>query len=215
MIEGNSWVKNGSTILTSLPTFAVKGQGMYKELFKLTALIVSQPRKAWEMLACREEKQEVVLSRFVYPLIGLLTLSAFLGEILSEKGFAIEMALKASVRELTAAFGGFFLAAYVLNEVGVRVFNREPDIALWQRFTGYSCCLMYVLKAVLMLIPDFFFLEVFVLYTFYIVWEGAGRYMQAEEEEQMKFTVIVTSVIIITPPLISSMLSLLMPGIRS
>jgi hypothetical protein len=188
---------------------------MYKALFKLVTLIVSQPGKAWEMLACKEEKQEMVLSRFVYPLIGLLTLSAFLGEMLSEKGSTIEMALKASVRELTAAFGGFFLAAYILNEVGVRVFNRRHEIALWQRFTGYSSCLMYTLNAVLLLIPEFFFLWVFLLYTFYIVWEGADRYMQIEEEERMKFTVIVTSVILITPHLISSILSLLMPGMRN
>jgi hypothetical protein len=187
---------------------------MYKDLFTLAVLLISRPRKAWEVLAYREEKQEVVLGQFVYPLIGLLTLSAFLGEILVRKEFEVEMALKVSVRELTMAFGGFFLAVYILNEIGVRVFNREKDVALWQRFTGYSSCLMYTLNAFLMLLPEFFFLRVFLLYTFYIVWEGAGIYMYVAEYEQMKFTGIVTLVILVTPYLIRFALFLLMPGMR-
>ncbi|MDR3128764.1 MAG: hypothetical protein LBU03_00700 [Tannerellaceae bacterium] len=187
---------------------------MYKDLFKLAVLLISRPGKAWEILACREEKQDVVLGRFVYPLIGMLTLSAFLGEMLLSKEFEVEMALKASVRELTAVFGGFFLAAYALNELGVRMFNREKDVALWQRFIGYSSCLMYILNAILMLIPEFFFLRVFLLYTFYIVWEGAGIYMPVEEYDRMKFTGIVTLAILVTPYLIRFALSLLMPGMR-
>lgn len=58
---------------------------------------------------------------------------------------------------------------------------------LCQRFVGYSSSLMFALNIVLMLLPEFFFLRIFVLYTFYIVWEGAGPYMQVEEKIRLKF----------------------------
>ena len=50
---------------------------MYKEIFKLVVAIISQPGKAWEILTKKEEKDDEFLSRFVYPLIGFVTVAAF------------------------------------------------------------------------------------------------------------------------------------------
>ena len=40
---------------------------MYKEIFRWVIAIISQPAKAWVLLAKKGEKQEEFLSRFVYP----------------------------------------------------------------------------------------------------------------------------------------------------
>ena len=39
---------------------------MYKEIFRWVIAIISQPAKAWVLLAKKGEKQEEFLSRFVY-----------------------------------------------------------------------------------------------------------------------------------------------------
>lgn len=187
---------------------------MYKEIFKWVILIISQPGKAWEELAQKEEKGDDFLSRFVYPLIGFVTVAAFLGILFTRKEFDVELALKASIRSLVAAFGGFYLGAYILNEMWQGIFKREKDIRLWQRFVGYSSSLMFALNAVLMLIPEFFFLQIFILYTFYIVWEGAPTYMMVEENERLKFVALSTAIILIIPFAIQAILFLLMPGLR-
>ncbi len=187
---------------------------MYKDIFKWVVMIISQPAKAWELLSKKEEKGDEFLSRFVYPLIGLLTVVAFLGILFTRKEFDIEFALKASIRTLVASFGGFFLSAYLLNEIRSGYFKREKNNQLCQRFVGYSSSLMFTLDAVLMLIPEFFFLRVFVLYTFFIVWEGAPVYMQTDENERLKFVVVSTSLILFIPYLIGVVLYLLMPGLR-
>lgn len=85
---------------------------------------------------------------------------------------------------------------------------------LCQRFVGYSSSLMFALNIVLMLLPEFFFLRIFILYTFYIVWEGAGPYMQVAENERLKFAGIATVVILLTPAVIEFVLFMLMPGLR-
>jgi len=187
---------------------------MYKEIFKWVVLIISQPAKAWDLLTQKEEKDDEFLSRFVYPLIGFLTVAAFLGILFTRKEFNVELALKASIRTLVAAFGGFYLSVYLLNEMWQGVFKREKNLQLWQHFVGYSSTLMFTLNAVLMLIPEFFFLRIFVLYTFYIIWEGAPVYMHIEEKERLKFVGISTAVILIIPYLIEVILFLLMPGLR-
>jgi len=187
---------------------------MYKNIFKWVILLISQPTKAWEQLSQKEEKSEEFLSRFIYPLIGLLTIIAFLGILFTRKEFDVELALKASIRTLIASFGGFFLSVYLLNEAWAGIFKREKNMLLWQRFVGYSSALMFALNAVLMLIPEFFFLRIFILYTFYMVWEGAPVFMQVGEDERLKFVVISTSLILIIPYLIEIVLFLLMPGLR-
>lgn len=187
---------------------------MYKEILKSVIAIISQPAKAWEMLAWKEEKGDEFLSRFIYPLIGLVTVAAFLGVLFTRKEFDVELALKSSIKTLVSAFGGFYLGAYLLNEAWLGLFKREKDMKLCQRFVGYSSSLMFTLNIVLMLLPEFFFLRIFILYTFYIVWEGAGPYMQVEEKERLKFAGITTVIILLTPAVIELLLFMLMPGLR-
>ena len=67
---------------------------MYKEIIKWVIAIISQPGKAWDMLSRKEEKGDEFLSRFIYPLIGLVTVAAFLGVLFTRKEFDVELALK-------------------------------------------------------------------------------------------------------------------------
>lgn len=187
---------------------------MYKEIIKLVILIISQPAKAWEMLSLKEDKEEDFLSRFIYPLIGMVTLAAFLGVLFTRKEFDVELALKSSIKTLVSSFGGFYLAAYLLNELWVSMFKRVKDMKRWQCFVGYSSSLVYALTIILMLLPEFFFLRIFILYTVYIVWEGAASYMGVEENVKLKFVGIVSAVILLAPIVIDFLLSMLMPGLR-
>ena len=134
--------------------------------------------------------------------------------LFTRKEFDVELALKSSIKTLVASFGGFYLGAYLLNEAWQGLFKREKDMKLCQRFVGYSSSLMFALNVVLMLLPEFFFLRIFILYTFYIVWEGAGPYMQVEEKERLKFAGITTVIILLTPAVIEFVLFMLMPGLR-
>ncbi len=187
---------------------------MFKDIFNWVILIISQPGKAWGLLSKKEEKTEDFLSQFLYPLIGLVTITAFLGVLFTQKEFNLELALKSSIRTLVASFGGFYLAAYLLNEIWKGFFKRESDMPRWQRFVGYSSALMLALNIILTLLPEFFFLRIFVLYTFYIIWEGAGPYLGIEDHTRLKFTSMATIIILLMPLAIEMALSLLMPGLN-
>ncbi|MGM9760864.1 MAG: YIP1 family protein [Parabacteroides sp.] len=186
---------------------------MYKDILRRVIAIISQPRRAWHMLAKKQENHEEFLARFVYPLIGLMTVVAFVGVLFTRKEFDVELALKSSIKTLVSSFGGFFLAAYVMNEIWQGWLNRQKDMQLWQRFVGYSSSLMFALNIVLMLLPEFFFLRIFILYTLYIIWEGADIYLGVTEPVRLRFVVIATGVILLMPNIIEFVLALLMPGL--
>ena len=88
------------------------------------------------------------------------------------------------------------------------------NLKLCQFFVGFSSALMFTLNIVWLLLPDFFFLYIFILYTFYIVWEGSVIFMKVTQAQQMKFSMVATLLIILTPKLIEFILVILMPGLR-
>lgn len=194
---------------------------MYKMIFKLVIALISQPAKTWKELVVEKEKEdaesgkgyEKFLSNYLYPFIGLLTIAAFLS-ICTRQEFDIEQALKNSIVTLVSSFGGFYLGAYFLNEVWQGMFKQTKDLKLCQFFVGFSSALMFTLDIVWLLLPDFFFLYIFILYTFYIVWEGSVIFMKVTQAQQMKFSMVATLLIILTPKLIEFILVILMPGLR-
>ncbi|MDR1557925.1 MAG: YIP1 family protein [Tannerellaceae bacterium] len=194
---------------------------MYKELFRQIARLVLQPEKAWKELAEKEEKGDEFLVRFVYPLIGLLAASAFIGILFTEKKFNTELAVKSSVRAFVSFFGGFYLTAYLLNKLWKELFKREDNLRLWQRFVGYSLVAVFTIRIVFSLLPllplsEFVILRFFILFgaTMYIVWEGAIPYMHIGEKIRLRFTLFVSFFIVLLPEIIDRFLFMLMPGLR-
>jgi hypothetical protein len=187
---------------------------MFKELIlRLTGLII-KPAETWVAAPRRNDEHEAFLSRYVYPVIGLIALAAFLGVLFNRKEFDFIIALKSAIMDLVSSAGGFFLGAYLLNEIWRGIFKQPKDMKRCQYFVGYASAVMFLLKIVLSLLPEFFFLRVIMFYTAYIIWEGAVPFMQVQENEQMKFTIYASVAIMLSPLAIYFALFLLMPGMR-
>ena len=177
--------------------------------------LIFKPSQEWkELKEKQKDDHESFLSDYIYPFIGIITIAAFIGVLFSRKEFDVQIALKAAILTLLSVFAGFFLSSYFINEIWHSLFRRERNMKLCLRFVGYSSSLMFVLNIILSLLPEFFFLRFFVLYTVYIVWEGAIPFMDVTESEQLKFVGITTSIVIITPLIMEFTLGLLMPGLR-
>jgi hypothetical protein len=194
---------------------------MYKELFRQVFGFISRPGKAWRELAQKEEKGDEFLVGFVYPLIGLVTAAAFLSILFTEKEFHTERAIKEAIKALVSSFGGFFLAAYLLNELWKGGFKRGDNLRLCQRFVGYASVAMFSIHIVFFLLPllplsEFFILRVAILFvaTLYIVGEGAVVYMGIGEKMRIKFALMVSTLIVLMPEIIRWLLFMLMPGLR-
>lgn len=187
---------------------------MFNEIYKRLIGIILKPGDTWEAISLQEEKQETFLARFIYPLMGIIALAAFLGILFTRKEFDFEIALKITIRTTIAVSGGFFLGAYILNEVWKGFFYQPKDIELCRFFVGYASSLIFVLYIITALLPEFFLLNIFVLYTVYIIWEGATVFMGVIEDERLKFTIIASLIVILTPFILEHTLRMLMPGFR-
>jgi hypothetical protein len=77
-------------------------------------------------------------------------------------------------------FGGYFLAAYLINGLRVRMFAMDNDIPLVQQFAGYALVVSFMLKIIIGILPDFSIIALLLqFYIVYVVWEGSAILMPA------------------------------------
>jgi hypothetical protein len=174
----------------------------YKEIVEIAILLIFSPAKAWEEIRMEKDRREV-LTAFVYPMIGLCAFAVFLGSLFTNGWGGPEsfrIAMKNCCVVAVALFGGYFLAAYVINELGVKVFGLPNDRLLVQQFAGYALVVTFLTHILTGLLPEFGFMALILkFYMVYIVWVGADVLMNIKESRRLKYTLIVSLLLIVCP----------------
>ncbi len=168
-------------------------------------LLISSPAKAWEEIRLQEDRRQV-FTEFVYPMIGLCGLSVFIGSLVDNgwggpQSFQIAMTQCCAVA--VALFGGYFLAAYAINEIRVRLLGQWSDIPLCQQFAGYALVVSFLIQLVTGILPSFrivgWLLQCYILF---VVWEGAPILMHIQEKDRLRFTILSSLALLACPALI-------------
>lgn len=174
----------------------------YKDIFKIALLLISSPARAWEEIRLQEDRR-TVFTAFVYPMIGLCALSVFIGSLLSHGWGGPESFQIATTRCCIVAvslFAGYFLAAYLINMLGVKAFELPDDTSLAQQFAGYAMVVSFLTNIVTGLLPDFAFIGWMIqFYTIYVIWEGVPRLLSVHESDRLKYTLICSILLILSP----------------
>ena len=177
----------------------------YKDLFKRVISLISSPAKAWEEIG-KEEDRRKVLGAFVYPMIGLCGLSVFIGTFIGNTAgvAAFQIAMTRCCAIFVSLFGGYFLAAYVIDQLGKKLLGREDQYELNQQFVGYSMVVTFVLDIVSGLFSISILHWILQFYTIFVVFEGARTLMKVNETKLTRYTLIASDIIIVCPALIAA-----------
>lgn len=177
----------------------------YKALLKRILLLISSPAKAWEEIRVEYGSRDF-LGNFVYPLIGIASLSVFMGSIFDTgwgepKAFQIAMTNCCSVA--VSLFGGFFFTAFIMNKIFEKFLAMKDNLLLLQTFTGYAMVVAFLIQIVLGLFPDFRIIGWIVqFYVLFIVWEGTPL-LGVEEKDRLRVTLVGSIILIFCPAIIS------------
>jgi hypothetical protein len=188
---------------------------MYKQLYHLVYRLIAFPSEAWKSLSeMQDEKNEEFFKGYFYPILGIIALCAFVGEAwINVDKFALQSTLKVVIRDTIAYFGGLFLSAYIIRTVALRYFRFDADFNLCVRFSGYSSAVIYSVAALNCLSDSLIFIQIFIIYTFYIVWCGIDLYIPVKEDDRVKFTIFSGIVVIISPFFIKGIMIIMMPNL--
>ena len=166
-------------------------------------LLLSNPSKEWLKMDA-EPGGRMVVSEFVYPLIGLCGLSEFIGTFIG-RDFSNELfqiALTRCCEVAVSLFGGFFLAVYLLKRVNRQGDYKQLPAARVEEFVAGSMVVIFVLDIVSGLFSIELLYWILQLYTIYVVYEGARSFMQVPEKSLVGYTVVATCVVLLCPALV-------------
>nr|WP_302829142.1 Yip1 family protein [uncultured Bacteroides sp.] len=177
----------------------------YKELLHIAIQLISSPVRAWEEIRLQEDRRKV-FAAFVYPMIGLCGLSVFIGSLLV-KGWdgpeSFQYAMTQCCAVAVSLFGGYFLAAYLINGLRVRMFRMDNDMLLTQQFAGYALVVPFLLQIIIGVLPDFNIIALLLqFYIVYVVWEGSVVLMDVAEKDRLRFTILSSILLIACPAVI-------------
>lgn len=190
----------------------------YKELFQRLFMLFANPKKAWVEISAESPRRDV-MSGFVYPLIALGGLVLLMDKLL--RGGLDRLSFHDAMMDVCgyciAFFGGFFLAARLLDMLRQKMLNHGEDMPGSQLFVGYAMGLMFVAEMLTVVFPQFFILfkMVFIGYTLYNVWEGSGILFTIPENKsskfdvQLMFSVLATIAIVLSPMAIRALFNTL------
>lgn len=181
-------------------------------------MLFANPKKAWVEISVETPRRDV-MSGFVYPLIALGGLVLLMDKLL--RGGLERVTFHDAMMDVCgyciAFFGGFFLAARLLDLLRRKLLGHGTDMEGSQLFAGYAMGLMFVAEMLSMVFPQFFvlFKMVFIGYTLYNVWEGSGVLFAIPENKQSKFdtqlvfSVLTTLIVVLSPMLIRTLFNTL------
>lgn len=177
----------------------------YKSILQIALRLISSPAHAWEEIRLQTDPRRV-FTAFVYPMIGLCGLSVFIGTLV-DYGWggpqSFQLAMTRCCAVAVALFGGYFLAAWLINAFCTRFLHRPSDLpGIWQ-FSGYALVVLFLLRIILGILPDFQIIALLLqFYTLYIVWEGSRALLDIAEAHRLRFTIVSTLLLILCPWLI-------------
>lgn len=119
---------------------------MWRDIFiTIAQLIVASPR-AWKDVEKEKRTQHEFLYRFLHPIFGIIAFTSFVGGLWFVREGNVENALKGAIISVVGVYGGYFIAAYLLNEIAPRFgLSKEPAplSAIHRLCFSSALCLVY------------------------------------------------------------------------
>ena len=176
----------------------------YQTLLKRIVTLISSPAKAWEEIVHQDVRS--VFMDFVYPMIGLCGLSALIGALFNYGWSGPESFQKAMMDCCAVAvslFGGYFMAAFFMNEVGVHFLHMQNRLALSRHFVGYAMVVYLLVQLVVGILPNLKGIGlVCQVYMVYVIWEGAPIVMKVKDNKRLSYTLICAALVYGCPTVI-------------
>lgn len=163
---------------------------MIKDLFSFILLIVVKPEQAWRITRRRTPAGDDLRKRVFFPALGILTLSAFVGHLLNAPHTEVSAAMKSAAVYILIALSAFYLNMIAMPMLAKGILRLQAGRRRWEAFILHSYAPIYLLTVAYLLLPQMIILNILMLYTVYIVWQGCVHYWELPEEKLFPATVI-------------------------
>ena len=181
----------------------------FKRIILRIKNIISKPNSEWDIIANESDNYKAVMRDYALPLILVVSVAKFLG--LSKFGINLSFysILYAAV-DFVSLYFGIYIAALIVKEIAPSFqSNNDKNIAF--KLIIYSSTPVFTASFISNLAPSLFFVNLFYIYTLYLLWTGIGPLMNTAEKNKMSFIIIIVIILFASTQAIDKILTSLLP----
>ena len=160
----------------------------YQQLFQTSIRVLIEPVGFWKEKKEEEEVKEIFKGYFL-PLVILVGVAIFLGELITSSEFLMSYAVAKSLREVISYILQYFLTVYVLNELLTSFGGTKNKLAV-SRLMAYSFLPFIIVSIVTGLFPALYVLNVLSLYGIVLFFLGIKGSLELPVENQNRYAMI-------------------------
>ena len=179
-----------------------------KNLFSRCAGIIASPKVEWNKIRQEDGSFFLLAVYFLFPLLILTSIASMIGSYfhMSANGFSRDLIIVAGLRPLLSILISILISILSVNSM-IRTFGGTPNINQAAKLVVYSFVPGILVAIIFGMIPWFYILGLFFLYSFYIFFQGTPVMLDIPAERQSNFSTLSSTTILIIYLMISFILS--------
>jgi hypothetical protein len=179
-----------------------------KNLFSRCAGIIASPKVEWNKIRQEDGSFFLLAVYFLFPLLILTSIASMIGSYfhMSASGFSRDLIIVAGLRPFLSILISILISILSVNSM-IRTFGGTPNINQAAKLVVYSFVPGILVAIIFGMIPWFYILGLFFLYSFYIFFQGTPVMLDIPAERQSNFSTLSSTTILIIYLMISFILS--------
>jgi hypothetical protein len=179
-----------------------------KNLFSRCIGIIVSPKLEWIKIKEEDGSLFQLIANFLLPLLLLTVLASMIGSYFQVPGagFAMDVLVTSGLRMLLSISLSIVISILAINST-IRTFGGTPNINLSAKLVVYSFVPGILAAIIFGMIPWFYIMGLFFLYSFYIFFHGTPIMLDIPQERQSNFSILSSTTILIIYILINFILS--------
>ena len=154
--------------------------------------LIFNPVKFWETINSERTPASLVRNSFFFPVVTLVTLSAFIGSLLfTNAEMSPIYSVLFSVKCLVVLIISVYAASFMLGEITFPL-DLGKDFNISFRMVVFSITPLLICQIISRLFESLLFVNIIGLYGLYIFWTGAEKMMNPPQYKKMPLLIAAT-----------------------
>ncbi|NEW81881.1 MAG: YIP1 family protein [Mariniphaga sp.] len=179
-----------------------------KNLFSRCIGIIASPKEEWIKIKEEDGSFFQLMANFLFPLLILTTVAAMIGSYFQMAGstFSWDIIIVSGLRSVLSILISVLMSILAINAM-IKTFGGTPNLTQASKLVVYSFVPGILVAIIFGMIPWFYILGLFFLYSFFIFFHGTPVMLNIPPERQSNFSTLSSSTILIIYLMISFILS--------
>jgi len=179
-----------------------------KNLFSRCIGIVVSPKLEWIKIKEEDGSFYQLIANFLFPLLILTAIASMIGSYFQMigNGFAWDIIIVSGLRSVLSILISILMSILAINAM-IKTFEGTPNMVQASKLVVYSFVPGILVAIIFGMIPWFYILGLFFLYSFYIFFHGTPIMLDIPSERQSNFSTLSSTTILVIYLMISFILS--------